>query len=228
MATYSATLLARVVARTRSEPEFRRRCARLLRRAGTDLQVEQWDLDELGVIPDVPRGKLLVYLCTLGNPDHGQYAPVSEPEWHVVASLPEAREQCVAYLTRYDGLIGAGNWGPRSGEVTNSGGAVVARFSYNLRCWSPTGTELACAWDAPAAAKKPKSFVVLGPDGIPIRAKPFASRKAAERGLQEFVARFRVQGYYAGVGYRLALGEIAARCTVTECGAGANPVPPLA
>lgn len=56
----------------------------------------------------------------------------------------------------------------------------------------------------------------MGPDGIPIREKPFASREAAERGIAAFIARFRGQGYYAGVGFRLELAKIAGRCTI-EC-----------
>ena len=65
-------------------------------------------------------------------------------------------------------------------------------------------------------SKASRKFTVLSPDGIPIREKRFASREAAERGIKEFVARFRVQGYYAGVNGRLAVEEIAGRCTITE------------
>jgi hypothetical protein len=59
-------------------------------------------------------------------------------------------------------------------------------------------------------------FTVLGPDGIPIRERPFANREAAERGIADFVQRFRLQGYYAGVGYRLKLDEVAERCVIEE------------
>ena len=68
--------------------------------------------------------------------------------------------------------------------------------------------------DAAWNRRKPSAFTVLGPDGIRIREKPFSSREAAERGITEFVARFRGQGYYAGVGFRLAVEEIAGRCTI--------------
>ena len=70
--------------------------------------------------------------------------------------------------------------------------------------------------DAAWNRRKPPMFTVMGPDGIPIREKPFTSREAAERGIIEFVARFRVQGYYAGVDGRLAVSEIAGCCTI-EC-----------
>jgi hypothetical protein len=220
MPTYTAHLVVAVTAHVPSEREFRRHCARWLGTAGK-LRVKRWELDQVGVIPDIPPGALLLHLCTIGNPDHGQYAPVSEPEWHVVASLAEAREKCDAYLKRYAGIIGGGNWGPHSGMVTDSLGAEVAKFSYNLRCFAPSGAELPCP-DAgtPTSSAKPVKYVVLGPDGVPIREKPFASKADAERGVAEFVARFRLQGYYAGVGYRLELDEIAARCTVQECSGG--------
>jgi hypothetical protein len=63
-------------------------------------------------------------------------------------------------------------------------------------------------------SRKTPTFTVMGPDNIPIRREPFASREAAERGIVEFVARFRLQGYYAGVGYRLAIEDIARHCRI--------------
>lgn len=57
-------------------------------------------------------------------------------------------------------------------------------------------------------------YIVWGPDQIPIREKPFKSQATAERGIADFVKRFAVQGYYAGVGYHLPLDEIAARCRI--------------
>lgn len=66
--------------------------------------------------------------------------------------------------------------------------------------------ELPCAIERPMfASRKSMKFTVWGPDGIPIQESPFASREAAERGIANFVDRFRSQGYYAGVGYRLKL-----------------------
>jgi hypothetical protein len=217
MPTYTATLVLDVSAHLPSEREFRRHCARWLGMAGK-LRIERWELDQISVIPHVPPGKLLLHLCTIGNPNHGQYAPISEPEWHVVASLPQARERCHAYQRRYADVIGGGNWGPHSGMVTDSQGAEVAKFSYNLRSFAPSGAELPCPEAPPVdTVTKPMKYVVLGPDGVPIREKPFAGRADAELGVAEFVARFRAQGYYAGAGYRLRLDEIAARCTVQEC-----------
>jgi hypothetical protein len=217
MKTFKGSLRLQVTARARSERQFNLMCAAAIPKINPAVQVESWELDEVTAFPKVPKGKLLLHLCTEGNPDHGQFAPVTEPEWHVVGSLAEAREKCRAYLDRHEGFIGGGNWGPRSGEVFNETGNAVARFSFNLRCSSPTGAELPCTIEQPSfASRKPMKFTVWGPDGIPIQEKPFASREAAERGIANFVERFRLQGYYAGVGYRLALEEIAGRCTIKE------------
>lgn len=38
---------------------------------------------------------------------------------------------------------------------------------------------------------------VLSPDGLPIREHPFTSRSKADAAAQEWIARFRIQGYYA-------------------------------
>ncbi len=218
MKTFTGRVEVRVSARAKSERHFKQLCSGLVPKNTTSFRVEKWDVDEIVAIPEVPNGKLLLHLCTVGNPDHGQFAPVTEPEWHVVGSLSEARERCRAYLEQNEGFIGGGNWGPDSGKVVDHEGVVVARFSFNLRCVSPTGAELPCATDArPIASRKPMKFTVWGPDGIPIQEEPFASREAAERGIVDFVERFRLQGYYAGVGYHLQLEEIAGRCTIEEC-----------
>ena len=217
MKTLTGTLHVRVKARAKSEAQFKRMCADVISKTAT-IHVAGWELNEVVAIPAVPEGKLLLHLCTEGNPDHGQFAPVTEPEWHVVGSLSEAREKCRAYLERHEGFIGGGNWGSHSGEVFDEQGTQVAFFCFNLRCVTPGGAELPCT-DAGSviASRKAMKFTVMGPDGIPIREKPFSTREAAERGLKEFVERFHMQGYYAGVGYRLELDEIAGRCTITEC-----------
>lgn len=59
-------------------------------------------------------------------------------------------------------------------------------------------------------------FIVWGPDGIPIQEEPFKSRAEAACGIDEFVAHFAEQGYYAGVGYRLELDEIARHCRIEQ------------
>ena len=75
------------------------------------------------------------------NPDHGQtLAPVS-PEWAVVETMSEAKAAVRTYLEENADIIGAGNWGPNSGRVWDHQGEVVARFSFNLRCWEATSGE---------------------------------------------------------------------------------------
>lgn len=218
MKTFTGSVVLRVSARVKSKRQFQRMCASALARITSEIVVASWNLDEIVYIPAVSKGQFLLHLCTVGNPDHCQYAPVTTPSWHVVKSLGAAREKCRAYLEDNADRIGGGNWGPQSGEVTDHVGAVVARFSYNLRCSSPTGEELPCTMDAPlVASRKPMKFTVWGPDGIPIQEKPFASRDAAQRGIEEFVNRFRAQGYYAGVESRLEITEIASRCSIEEC-----------
>jgi hypothetical protein len=70
----------------------------------------------------------------------------------------------------------------------------------------------------PSLSKASQEVTVTGPDGIPIREKPFTSREAAKRGVAQLFAqlfaRFEAQGYYAGVDGRLAVEEIAGRCTI--------------
>ncbi len=58
------------------------------------------------------------------------------------------------------------------------------------------------------------SFVVISPDGLPIRSKPFATRVAAKKALKEFVARFAIQGYYAASNEDIELDKLAARCQI--------------
>ena len=66
-------------------------------------------------------------------------------------------------------------------------------------------------------------YIVWGPDGIPIKEKPFDTKNDADRALDAFVDRFRSQGYYAGVGYHLQIDEIAGRCRIEEVASGRKP-----
>jgi hypothetical protein len=51
------------------------------------ISVEAWDVDQLVEIPPVPKGCLGLRLCSVGNPDYGQHAPPSDPEFRIVANL---------------------------------------------------------------------------------------------------------------------------------------------
>lgn len=57
-------------------------------------------------------------------------------------------------------------------------------------------------------------YLVLSPDDVPSRTRPFGSREAAERAVLEFAARYVVQGYYAAVDGVVALEDIPARCRI--------------
>ncbi len=95
-------------------------------------------------------------------------------------------------MEKYSGGIGGGNWGLQSGRVTDSKGAEIAKFSFNLRCFAPSAAELTCTEVLASAAQTARTYIAPSPDGVPIWEKPFASRVAAERGVAEFIKRFRV------------------------------------
>ena len=86
----------------------------------------------------IPLGYFAVHLCTVGNPDMGQYTPPTDPEWKIVETMTEAKAAVRDYLARNDD-VGGGNWGSESGRVIDHQGEIVARFTYNLRCWTPDG-----------------------------------------------------------------------------------------
>jgi hypothetical protein len=61
-------------------------------------------------------------------------------------------------------------------------------------------------------------YHVLSPDNLPIKPKPFSSREAAERGLDEWLTRFVPQGYYRTDDCeRIPLDKIKARCSFQPC-----------
>jgi hypothetical protein len=69
-------------------------------------------------------------LSSVGNPDFGQYAPVSEPEWAFGDTLGEMRKAAEAYRSKWE--LGGGNW---TVPVVLEGEKVVGHFSYNMRFW---------------------------------------------------------------------------------------------
>ncbi len=78
-----------------------------------------------------PRdGRFWVYLSSVGNPDHGQYAPLSYAVLAWGRNLAEIRKQCEAYQREWD--LGGGNW---PGALFGSGRTVLGHVSYNLRLW---------------------------------------------------------------------------------------------
>lgn len=67
-------------------------------------------------------------LCSVGNPDHGQYVAPSPAQTVAVNSLEEAATACRNYIRDWD--LGGGNWCGDAGKVFCSG-KLVARISYN-------------------------------------------------------------------------------------------------
>ncbi|MEY4488301.1 MAG: hypothetical protein RIQ79_809 [Verrucomicrobiota bacterium] len=135
--TYVGVLLIRFRATVKSKDDLAALGPAIAPLLHPEITVEAWDVDQLVEIPSVPEGSLGLQLCSVGNPDYGQYAPPSNPEFKIVTDLSTARNACASYIEEWD--LGGGNWGKESGVVRDSSGTIVARFSYNLRCWSPDG-----------------------------------------------------------------------------------------
>lgn len=79
-------------------------------------------------------------LRSVGNPDFGQYAPVSSPKSVTGATLQELRSEAQTYIDEND--LGGGNW---VDPVVKLGAKVIGYFSYNLRFWEGRPGR----WDAP-------------------------------------------------------------------------------
>lgn len=71
-------------------------------------------------------GMLTVRLHSHGNPDHGQYAPVSNPQQVIVATVEEAVQVAMAYRDFW--YLGGGNWPTL---YVMQGRTKVARIHYN-------------------------------------------------------------------------------------------------
>lgn len=80
------------------------------------------------------KKKFQMLLESVGNPDHGQYAPVSNPKWVAGNTLKEMRKRAHNYQRHWE--LGGGNW--TNPEVLQ-GKTVVGHFSYNLRFWDGSG-----------------------------------------------------------------------------------------
>ncbi len=76
------------------------------------------------------QGRFWVYLSSVGNPDHGQYAPLSDAVLAWGANLAEIRQHCEAYRSEWN--LGGGNW---PGAPFGCGRTVIGHVSYNLRLW---------------------------------------------------------------------------------------------
>jgi len=72
-----------------------------------------------------------IRLCSTGNPDHGQYAPVSNPEVASAETLEALKAKVEAYIEEWD--LGGGNW---TEPPVKENGKTIGYFSYNLRFWT--------------------------------------------------------------------------------------------
>lgn len=70
-------------------------------------------------------------LRSVGNPDHGQYAPVSEKKTVEVSTIAEAIKACEDYIEEWN--LGGGNFvDPR----VMQDGKHIGYISYNGRFWT--------------------------------------------------------------------------------------------
>lgn len=80
---------------------------------------------------------LTVKLSSCGNPDFGQYAPLSPTKIIKLHTLREAIEQCKAYIASWN--LGGGNW--NGGQVYSDKGHI-ATISFNGRIWDLDDNEI--------------------------------------------------------------------------------------
>lgn len=83
-------------------------------------------------------------LRSVGNPDFGQYAPISNPVTVHAATLEEVAALAEAYRDFWS--LGGGNW---TSPFIMEGKRKVAKISYNGRLWGMDGKEIGVA--APSA-----------------------------------------------------------------------------
>lgn len=81
--------------------------------------------------------ELAITIETVGNPDFGQYAPVSDP----VELSTDAWSSMVTAIRRHqdEWMIGGGNW---TNPVLFRNGKPFGTVSYNCRVW-----DIGKAWD---------------------------------------------------------------------------------
>ena len=83
-----------------------------------------------------PRGKLIVRLALMPNPDFGPGSPeaaLEADESKVVKDIRQARDATQKFIRSWN--AGGGNW--VGGQVFDDKGKQVAQISYNGRVWEP-------------------------------------------------------------------------------------------
>lgn len=81
--------------------------------------------------PESFVGSFTVKLKSVGNPDYGQYTPISEPESIVADSLQAVGREIRRYKSEWN--LGGGNW---CNPVIYHNGKPLCRVSYNGRLWA--------------------------------------------------------------------------------------------
>lgn len=84
--------------------------------------------------PALNAGQYTVKLRSDGNPDFGQYAPVSNPQTVVCDTLEQVQQECRKYIDFWN--LGGGNW---MTPTVFCGGKPVCKVGYNGRLWEMSG-----------------------------------------------------------------------------------------
>lgn len=82
-------------------------------------------------------GQMLLACKSVGNPDFGQYAPLSDAEYFIIDNFEQAGGICRAYIEMWD--LGGGNF--PSAPIYNQNAELVAEVSYNGRVWNMSTEE---------------------------------------------------------------------------------------
>lgn len=77
-----------------------------------------------------------VNLHSVGNPDFGQYAPVSEPQRVTARTLAAIAKRCREYIEFWD--MGGGNW---TSPPVYKNGEYIGYVSYNGKVWAKRPAE---------------------------------------------------------------------------------------
>jgi hypothetical protein len=80
---------------------------------------------------------MTVKLSSCGNPDFGQYAPLSPTKLLTIATLKDATRVCLIYINAWN--LGGGNW---DGGQIYEGKKQIASISYNGRIWDMDNKEI--------------------------------------------------------------------------------------
>lgn len=80
---------------------------------------------------NLTHDKMLLVCTSVGNPDRGQYSPVSDNQYVIVENFEEASAASRAYISFWG--LGGGNWS--GGQLYSGAGHHIANVSYNGRVW---------------------------------------------------------------------------------------------